>query len=71
MTFLDSSTYNESSRAQVSGEGGGVLRQWRTATLRFRWRRVVGAKLHTENYSGVLQIENCCAVGKENDSGSI
>ena len=25
MTYLDSSTYNKSSRAQVNGEGSGVL----------------------------------------------
>ena len=46
-------------------------RQWRTATLRFRPRTVVGAELHMGNYSGVLSIENCCAVGKENDSGTL
>ena len=31
----------------------------------------MGAELHTENYSCVLQIENCCAVGKDNDSGTL
>ena len=46
-------------------------RRWRTATLRFRRRTVEGAELYKENYSGVLQIENCCAVGTENDSGTL
>ena len=31
----------------------------------------MGAELHMENYSGVLQIENCCAVGTENDNGTL
>ena len=31
----------------------------------------MGSELLMENYSGVLQMENCCAVGTENDSGSL
>ena len=31
----------------------------------------MGAELHMEHYSGVLQIENCCAVCPENDSGTL
>ena len=31
----------------------------------------MGAELHMENYSGVLQIETCCAVGTENDNGTL
>ena len=32
---------------------------------------MVGAELKMENYSSVLQMENCCAVGRENDSGTL
>ena len=32
---------------------------------------MVGSKLPMENYSGVLHIENCCAVGMENGSGTL
>ena len=32
---------------------------------------MVETELHMENYSGVLQMENCCAVGTENDSGRL
>ena len=39
--------------------------------MRYRQRTVVGAELHMENYSGVLQIENCCAVCAENDSDTL
>ena len=47
-------------------------RRLRTATLRFRRTRgVVGSELPIENYSGVLQIESCCAVCTENDSGTL
>ena len=46
-------------------------RRWRTATLRVRRKTVVGAELHMENYSGVLQIESCCAVFTENNSGTL
>ena len=30
---------------------------------------MVGSELPMKNYSDVLQMENCCAVGPENDSG--
>ena len=32
---------------------------------------MVAYKLLMENYSGVLQREDCCAVGTENDSGTL
>ena len=31
----------------------------------------MGSKMPVENYSGVLQRENCCAVGTEDDSGTL
>ena len=31
----------------------------------------MGAEMHMENYSGVLQIENCSAVYPKNDSGTL
>ena len=47
-------------------------RRLKTAILRFRRRRgVVGSELPMKNYSGVLQIESCCAVCTENDSGTL
>ena len=47
------------------------FRRWRTATLGLRRRTVVGCELPMENYSGVLQMETCCALGTENNSGSL
>ena len=32
---------------------------------------MVGSALHIENFMGVLQMENCFAVGTENDSGTV
>ena len=32
---------------------------------------MVGSEVHMENFSGVLQMEKCCAVGMENDSGTL
>ena len=47
-------------------------RRMKTATLRVRRRkRVVGSELPMENCSDVLQVENCCAVGTENGSGTL
>ena len=31
----------------------------------------MGGELFMENYLVVFQIENCCAVGTENDSGTL
>ena len=31
----------------------------------------MGAELLMENYSGVLQIENCCPVGAQNDNRTV
>ena len=31
----------------------------------------MGAELHMENYSGVPQIENCCALCTEHDRGTL
>ena len=47
-------------------------RRMRTATLRVRRRKkVVVSELLMENCSDVLQMENCCAVGTENGSGTL
>ena len=32
---------------------------------------MVGSELPIKNYSSVLQMENCCAVGTENDRGAL
>ena len=71
MTFFDSGMSNESSRAQVNGKGSGVLLTVENSHIAFQTENRVGDELHMENYSGVLQIENCCAVCTENDSGTL